>query len=85
VIKKYSDLRKGKTRLTLPVEGVAESSIVETIKQMNKDCRKFYTDGGYVTGAVYTADPDHWNFVGDVMKQSILTNPLHIDEFLFVT
>lgn len=52
---------------------------------MNQDCRKYYTDGGNVTGAVYTADTAHWNFLGDVMKQSILTNPLHIDEFLFVT
>lgn len=38
-----------------------------------------------MTGAVYTKDDDHWNFISDVMRASIVSNPLHIDEFLYVT
>jgi len=38
-----------------------------------------------VSGAVYTADESHWDFIAEVMKHCIVTNPLHMDEFMYVT
>jgi len=46
---------------------------------------KKYKDGGNCTGAVYTKDEDHWTFISDVIRATIVSNPLHIDEFLYVT
>jgi len=38
-----------------------------------------------MSGAVYTGDPKHWDFIGDIIKESLVTNPLHIDEFMWIT
>lgn len=38
-----------------------------------------------MTGAVYIKDDKHWDFMCDIMRASIVSNPLHIDEFLYVT
>lgn len=61
------------------------SDILVKVSDLNKDCRKHWTDGGHVTGAVYTSDETHWDFIGEIMKKCIVTNPLHIDEFMYVT
>lgn len=82
---KFSNLRKGKTYKDLPDEGIKESVIMDKVIENNKGCRKNWTDGGHVSGAVYTADENHWEFIAEVMKHSIVTNPLHIDEFMYVT
>lgn len=42
---------------------------------------KHWTNGNRVTGAVYTDNLDHWSFISKVMEQSIVSNPLHMDEF----
>jgi sphinganine-1-phosphate aldolase len=38
-----------------------------------------------MTGGVYNNDEDHWNFLSEIMRHSLVANPLHIDEFLYVT
>jgi len=58
---------------------------LEKIENYNKGCRKYYTDGGNCTGAVYTTDEQHWKFISEIIKSSIVSNPLHIDEFIYVT
>lgn len=40
-----------------------------------------YTDGGNMSGAVYTAEEDHWKFIGNVLAANITSNPLHFFEF----
>jgi sphinganine-1-phosphate aldolase len=45
----------------------------------------FYTDTGKLSGCLFLADDKHWNFVADVMRKYIVTNPLHMDEFKSVT
>lgn len=82
---KYSSLRKGKTLLKLPEIGQSETSLIERVAQLNAECRKHYTDGGHASGTVYTTEKGHWEFIADVMKHCIVTNPLHIDEFVYVT
>jgi sphinganine-1-phosphate aldolase len=83
--KKYSNIRKGKALVKMPDNGTSQTVILESIRKMSQGCRKFYTDGGNVSGAVYTNDEGHWNFISEVIRQCIVSNPLHIDEFLFVT
>jgi len=58
---------------------------LDKIHKLNDGCRKYWTDGGNVSGAVYTSDETHWNFIAEVMRHCIVTNPLHIDEFLYIT
>jgi len=38
-----------------------------------------------MTGAVYNNDEKHWNFIADIMRETICSNPLHQDEFKYVT
>ncbi len=42
-----------------------------------------YFEKGNLSGSVYINDSDHWNFVSDIMRLTIVTNPLHIDEFAY--
>jgi len=37
-----------------------------------------------MTGAVYNNDDKHWNFIADVMRETIVSNPLHTDEFRYI-
>ena len=46
---------------------------------------KYYTNKGNVSGTVYTNDSQHWNFISEVMRKTIIANPLHFDEFMFIT
>jgi hypothetical protein len=46
--------------------------------------RPYYTDGGKISGAVYSSDPKHWEFISEVMKLNIESNPLHVVEFQFI-
>lgn len=38
-----------------------------------------------MSGGVYVADKNHWDFVNDIMNKFVVTNPLHADEFQVVT
>ena len=40
---------------------------------------------GNISGSVYINEKEHWKFIGDVTSQCLLTNPLHIDEFMWIT
>ena len=48
------------------------------------DSRECYAKSR-ISGCVYIADDKHWDFVNDVMKRFVVTNALHMDEFLMVT
>jgi len=85
VTEKYRKLRAGKTFLKLPDVGLSQTAILDKVRNYAEGCRKFYTDGGNVSGAVYCSDDAHWNFISEVMRHSIVSNPLHIDEFIYVT
>jgi sphinganine-1-phosphate aldolase len=55
------------------------------VKEYSQSSRRFYTDKGNISGAVYISDQKHWDFIAEIQKETILTNPLHIDEFLWLT
>jgi hypothetical protein len=46
--------------------------------------KPFYTNGGKLSGAVYTDKKEHWDLISDVMRLSIEANPLHAIEFSYV-
>jgi hypothetical protein len=85
VVKKFTESRRPTAIRQLPEEGWKEDKILESIQAKAKVSSKRYRDGGNLTGAVYTKDESHWDFVCDIMRASIVSNPLHIDEFLYVT
>ena len=41
--------------------------------------------GGNISGGVYINDEKHWSFISEVMKETIVSNPLHMDEFKYTT
>lgn len=41
-------------------------------------------DGGKLSGGVYTVEEGHWEFIGEVLKKTITSNPLHFGEFPYV-
>jgi len=85
VSKKFKEIRKGKSVKVLPEKSRTSAEIIKQVQNLNKDCRKNWTDGGRASGTVYTADESHWEFIAEVMKHCIVSNPLHIDEFMYVT
>ena len=84
-VKKFADKRKATGLRYLPDGGHAEDQILSRVKTEASVSKKRYDEGGNVTGAVYTKDESHWSFIADVMRASIVSNPLHLDEFAYVT
>jgi len=83
--KKFTEKRGPTSIPHLPEEGQKTEDIVQKIKDKALVSSKCYKDGGNLTGCVYTRDEKHWDFICDVMRASIVSNPLHIDEFIYVT
>ena len=50
-----------------------------------KFSKKYYSQGGNISGEVYINDESHWSFISDVLKETIVLNPLHMDEFKYST
>jgi hypothetical protein len=55
------------------------------VKDFVKLSKKYYCQGGNISGGVYINDESHWSFISDVMKETIVSNPLHMDEFKYCT
>ena len=65
----------------LPEKPMHEETIMQRIKSGSEEAKKYYRDGGKMSGGVYTAKDEHWDFISDVMRQNIESNPLHFTEF----
>lgn len=81
---KFSKLRQG-ARKVLPEKGTDPAKILEEVKTHSLESEKFYMGKGNISGSVYINEKEHWKFIGDVTSQCLLTNPLHIDEFMWIT
>ena len=44
----------------------------------------YYSNGGKLSGGVYTDNRDHWEFIAEVMRITIESNPLHAVEFSYI-
>lgn len=69
-------------RLDMPQEPIDQKVIKDQIIDGIKTSKKINEKGG---GGVYTNDDTHWNFIGDVMKEAITANPVHIFSFQQIT
>lgn len=85
VTTKFLKSRKGTSLVKLPEQGTSQTTIVGRIQNYGEGCKKYYSGKGNISGAVYTNDEKHWDFIHECMRHSIVTNPLHMDEFLYVT
>jgi sphinganine-1-phosphate aldolase len=54
---------------------------MKRIKEGKTEADKYFKDGGKLSGGVYTAQEDHWDFLSEVMRENIESNPLHVVEF----
>lgn len=76
-------LRKNPT-FRLPETPMKPDTILTRMEQGSQAAKTYYTNGGKVSGAVYTNNDEHWDFISEVMRLNIEANPLHITEFSFV-
>lgn len=83
--KKYSDARKGKVTPKLPDQAMSRLDILSKVTGFTAAGKQHYKDGGFTCGALFSKDYEHWEFISDVMKDCITSNPLHIDEYIYVT
>lgn len=67
----------------MPDRPMKEETILKRMEEGSELSKTLYTNGGNISGAVYIADEDHWDFISDVMRLHITSNPLH-SEFTFV-
>ena len=65
----------------LPDKPMREDTILNRIKGGSEESRKFYTNGGKMSASVFCAQDDHWDFIGQVMRETIESNPLWATEF----
>jgi sphinganine-1-phosphate aldolase len=82
---KFEVQRKATSIKELPMKPLSQEEILKRLTLGEKSNRKCYVDGGLVSGGVYISDEKHWDFIGEVMRKYIVTNPLHMDEFKSVT
>ena len=68
----------------LPDKGMKEETILKrTIEGSNE--ASVYTDNGTkMSGCVYINDADHWEFMIEVMRHHLTSNPLHTTEFVHI-
>jgi hypothetical protein len=69
----------------LPDKGMKEDTIMKRMENGSAVAKLYYTNGGKMSGGVYTANEEHWDFVSEVMRQHITSNPLHMVEFAHVS
>ena len=82
MITKYSTYRKPTVIKDLPEEGMSEKMILAAIESKTSESKKIYrNDNGNLAGGIYYHDDHHWNFISDVVRMTIVSNPLHIAEF----
>jgi hypothetical protein len=82
LFEKYHSRRLGSMQ-ALPSKGMSKEAIMAKLRKGEAASRRWYIDGGArLSGAVYNADSAHWDLVSDVMRLFIVSNPLHIEEFL---
>jgi sphinganine-1-phosphate aldolase len=58
-----------------------EDTILNRVKNGNDESKKFYTNGGKMSASVYCAQDDHWDFISQVMRETMEANPLWATEF----
>lgn len=69
----------------IPREAIPSTAIEARMKKGEEYCRKCWSDGSRMSGAVYHPEDKHWDFIVNVMRQFIVVNPLHSSEFIPVT
>jgi sphinganine-1-phosphate aldolase len=69
----------------MPAIGMSESLILARIERGAKASDKLYTnDKGNLAGGVYKKGDDHWNFISECVRISIVSNSLHATDFAYV-
>ena len=93
-MKKFSDdlnneftSQRGATAIVeLPENGMEKEVILNQVKEISAlEKKHFNGKDGNVSGAVYDCDEKHWEFVADIMRETVVSNPMHMYEFKFVT
>ena len=84
--KKFADQRREDCYLDLPAQGLSESTILARIEKGAKASEQIYTnDKGNLAGGVYRKGEDHWNFISECIRISVISNPLHSSDFAYIT
>ena len=77
---KYKKVRTNTIKV-LPEVGMSKEEITNRMVTAEKFGRKCYEEGKH-SGAVYHGGAEHWKFISDCMATQIVSNTLHMDQFL---
>lgn len=77
---KYKKVRTNTIKV-LPEVGMSKEEITTRMLTAEIFGRKCYEEGKH-SGAVYYGGAEHWKFISDCMATQIVSNTLHMDQFL---
>lgn len=81
--KKYKDMRKN-IMYKMPEKGMKEETILKRTIEGSNEASVTTENGTKISGCVYINDESHWEFMVEVMRHHLTSNPLHISEFVYV-
>jgi sphinganine-1-phosphate aldolase len=69
----------------LPEVPMKPETILNRMQQGSETARGHFTKGAKISGAVYTTNTEHWDFISECMRLHIESNPLHNHEFSYIS
>jgi len=83
--RQFGDLRKATAITDMPDTGMSQEAIIDRIRKGAEGSEKLWTnDSGNLAGGIYYKDAKHWDFVSDVIRLTVISNPLHMKEFQYI-
>lgn len=74
--------KRGEPISKLPERGIREEQIMQRINREGVVSDKL-VNKGQMSGAVYTKEKEHWDFICEVVRKHVFANPIHLDDFTF--
>jgi hypothetical protein len=68
----------------LPDKGMKEETIIKRMCEGRDYTDAITNNGAKISGCLYINDEEHWDFLSDVMRIHIASNPLHVDEYFHI-
>ena len=61
-----------------------DETILNRITAGSDNGKAYYNNGANMSGGVYINNEEHWDFIAEIMRLNITSNPLHVLEFSYI-
>jgi len=83
--RQFGDARKATAVKDMPDTGMSQEAIIDRIRKGAEGSEKLWTnESGNLAGGIYYKDAKHWDFVSEVIRLTVVSNPLHMKEFQYI-